>query len=157
MRDISYWIEPVDTWRISKIITNGYQMTAEHLHTHHELSFNFSYVPIRHSISGHLYETNTPYIVYRAPFTLHSSNTLNNDPYIRYKLDLNPYLFSIYDGIISMGNFHNANENILFLPQMTKWSLSDIFWICLTNIIRLEITIHLTKPALDFWQQFLGN
>ena len=88
-------------------------MPAEHLHTHHELSFNFSYVPIRHSISGHLYETNTPYIVYRAPFTLHSSNTLNNDPYIRYKLDLNPYLFSIYDGIISMGNFHNANEYII--------------------------------------------
>ncbi|MBQ2727099.1 MAG: helix-turn-helix transcriptional regulator [Clostridia bacterium] len=93
--------------------TNGFAMNAEHMHTHHELMFNFSHIPIRHSISGHVYETNTPYIVYRAPFTLHSSNTLCSDTYIRYKLDINPYLFTVYDGIISMGNFHNVNEYII--------------------------------------------
>ncbi len=109
---IPYWFY-LDTWSLIKVETNGYYMSAEHLHDHHELSFNLSNIPVLHTISGHQYTTDTPFIVYRAPYTLHSSTTLTDDIYLRYKLDINTNLFTVYDGIISMGTLQNTNECII--------------------------------------------
>ena len=102
-----------DTWWAERFDTDEYHMGNEHFHFHHEISFNFSHIPIRHTFFGHVYETDTPCIIYRAPFVLHTSSTLRESRYIRYRVDLNESMLSLFDGVISLGPFSGGMGKII--------------------------------------------
>lgn len=113
MMETSFLTEYVTSWICMYTVNHGYYMNTEHIHYHHEFSFNFSPIPIRHTFNGKIHETSMPYIAYRAPYTLHSSTTMTEEKYERYRLDINPYLFTLYGGVISLGNLKNVNECII--------------------------------------------
>lgn len=103
----------IDTWVCRYTEDDGYFMESEHIHHHHELSFNFSHIKIKHTLNGKVFYTDSPFIAYRAPYTLHSSTTVTNEKYIRYRLDINPCMFTLFDGIISLDNLKTVNGCII--------------------------------------------
>lgn len=98
-----FWDVYTKTFIAGPTESDGYVMTEEHAHRHHEFMINFSHIPIRHTVNGHTYETNFPYIHYRAPYILHSSSTLTEQRYRRYLLTINPAVMTDYGGICSLG------------------------------------------------------
>jgi len=114
MTDLSFWSANVDTWTIGRFENyTSMKMLSEHIHGHHEISFNYSPIPILHTANGFTYETSGLYIVYRAPYTLHSTSTLSDETYMRYRLDLNPCLLKLSGGFVSMEKFSGVNEFII--------------------------------------------
>ena len=81
--NIPFWNLEIETFKAGASQSNGYIMRSEHAHHHHEFMFNFSRIPTRHTASGKVRECDSPYILYRAPYTLHSSATLTTEKYRR--------------------------------------------------------------------------
>ena len=82
---------------------SGFAMKADHAHQHFELTFNFSRIPVRHSVGGKVMETDTPYILFRAPYVLHSLRTLSDAPYKRCQVYFHPGILKKYDAVCSLG------------------------------------------------------
>ena len=110
---IPFWSLDIDTFKASATESSGYMMHSEHAHHHHEVMFNFSRIPTRHAASGKVRECDSPYILYRAPYTLHSSSTLTTEKYRRYLLAVQPTVLTAYDGICSLGKLKGQNECLI--------------------------------------------
>ena len=105
-----FWDVYTKTFIAGPTESDGYVMAGEHAHQHHEFMINFSNIPIRHTVNGRTYETNFPYIQYRAPYILHSSATLTTQRYRRYLLTINPAVMTDYGGICSLGRLKGRLE-----------------------------------------------
>ena len=86
-----------------RVITPGNRMTEEHVHQYYELIFNFSDIPFRHTVNGREYESTGPYILYRAPYILHSSSTFTEAPYDRYEIAFHPCILTEFSGLCDLG------------------------------------------------------
>ena len=77
-----------------KRTSKGYVMESDHAHPHYEIVFNFSPVPVRHSVHGKYHETSGRYILWRAPYVLHSMRTLSDADYIRSQICFPPFVMN---------------------------------------------------------------
>jgi len=108
--------------------SKGYVMTADHAHPHYEIVFNFSPVPVRHSVRGEFHETNGRYILWRAPYVLHSMRTLSDADYIRSQICFPPFVMSECAGFGDIGRLRHiractipvTEEQLAFLDQMIQ-------------------------------------
>lgn len=91
------------------VLNSGYTMPEEHIHYHHEFIFNFSAIPVRNTLNGHAQDTDTPFIVYRAPYMLHSTSTLCSQEYKRYIVNIHPCVLTEFGQICDMGHLHGQN------------------------------------------------
>ncbi|MBE6560049.1 MAG: helix-turn-helix transcriptional regulator [Ruminococcaceae bacterium] len=105
-----FWDVYTRTFIAGPTESDGFMMTGEHAHLHYEFMINFCRIPIRHTVSGQEYVTDHPYILYRAPYVLHSSNTLTTAKYRRYLLTINPTVLTEYGGICSLGRLRGRAE-----------------------------------------------
>lgn len=125
---IPFWDLMVDTFRMGKSVSSGFVMTEEHAHQHHELMFNFSPIPIRHTLSGRVYTTDSFYILYRAPYVLHSSATLSEQTYIRYSASIHPCVFAEFGGICDLGQLRGRAECLIPTTQKQMETLEPLLW-----------------------------
>lgn len=105
-----FWGVYIKTFSARPTESDGFVMEGEHAHVYHEFMINFCRIPIRHTVSGQEYVTDHPYILYRAPYVLHSSNTLTTAKYRRYQLTINPTVLTEYGGICSLGRLRGRAE-----------------------------------------------
>ncbi len=110
---IPFWSLDIENFKAGAAESIGYQMKTEHAHHHHEIMFNFSRIPVRHTAGGQVYESNTPYILYRAPYMLHSSSTLTQERYRRYLLAFHPAILAEYGGICDLGRLRGRTECLI--------------------------------------------
>jgi len=112
---IPFWNIEIDSFFAQKKVNTspGYRMDGEHAHQHYEILFNYSAIPIRHTVCGRAYESNTTYILYRAPYILHSSNTLTDQPYTRYQVLFRPSVLAEYGGICDLGRLRGRWECLI--------------------------------------------
>lgn len=89
-----------------------------HLHQNYEIIINRSPIAIRHTANGQLIETTTPCIVYRAPYVLHSSNTLGDDLYERWQVAFHADVLTEFGGICSLGRL--ADHQACAIPVDTE-------------------------------------
>lgn len=108
-----FWDVYTRTFIAGPTESDGFTMVDEHAHLHHEFMINFSHIPIRHTVSGREYVTDYPYILYRAPYILHSSSTLTTEKYRRYLLTINPTVLTEYSGICSLGRLQGRSECLI--------------------------------------------
>ena len=101
--NVPFWNLEIDSFKMGATESMGYTMKSEHAHHHYEIMFNFSRIPFRHMVNGHVSESDTPYILYRAPYTLHSSSSLSSEKYRRYLLAFQPEILTEYSGICDLG------------------------------------------------------
>lgn len=90
-----------------KRISKGYTMDADHAHPHYEMVFNFSPIPVRHSVHGEYHETNGRYILWRAPYVLHSMRTLSDADYIRSQICFPPFVMKECTGVGDIGRLRH--------------------------------------------------
>jgi len=107
------WGMEVENYYIStrKKTVPEYQMTAEHLHKYYEMVFNFSHIPISHTAAGRHYTSETPCILFRAPYVLHSINTTHT--YTRTVLMFHPCILNEYGNVLSLGRLRGRKEFLL--------------------------------------------
>jgi len=86
----------------------GFAMQGDHAHQHYEFTFGFSRIPVRHSVSGQISQTDTPYILFRSPFILHSLRTLDTQPYKRCQVYFHPGKLKKYKGICDLGSLRSV-------------------------------------------------
>jgi len=98
-------IESTDT-------TRGYTM-QEHVHQYYELLFNFTSAPLRHTVAGRAYDTDTPFILFRAPYILHASNALDQTEYTRTNIGFHPHVLTEFSNLCSLGRLANCWECII--------------------------------------------
>ena len=103
----------VETFHFNQCSTNGLVMDAEHSHNYHEILFNFSSIPIKHTSNGYSHQTETPFILYRAPNILHSSNTLSDQTYSRCVLAFSSALLEEYGKLSSLGKLQDKWECLI--------------------------------------------
>ena len=125
---IPFWSLDVDTFKASAAQSNGYMMRSEHAHHHHEFMFNLSRIPTRHTASGQVRECDSPYILYRAPYTLHSSTTLTTEKYRRYLLAVQPTVLTEYGGICSLGKLKGQNECLIPVDENQMAMLEPLLY-----------------------------
>ncbi len=111
--NIPFWSLDIETFKAGATQSDGFMMTSEHAHHHHEFMFNFSRIPTRHTAGGKVRECTTPYILYRAPYTLHSSATLTKETYLRYLLAVQPTVLTAYGGICQLGKLKGQTECLI--------------------------------------------
>ena len=87
--------------------------TAEHAHRFYELIFNFSEIPMKHTVADHAYSTDSTFILYRAPYILHTSVTCGVGPYRRYSVVFHHNVLSEFGGICKMGKLNNHLECLI--------------------------------------------
>jgi len=90
----------------------GYKM-REHVHQYYELLFNFSAVPLRHTVAGMAHDTDTPFILFRAPYILHATNARDRQPYTRTNIGFHPCVLTEYGGICTLGRLANCWECVI--------------------------------------------
>ena len=61
-----------------------------HVHLYYELVFNFSPIPLRHTVVSREYDTSTRCILFRAPYLMHSTVTLSDEKYTRCNIGFHP-------------------------------------------------------------------
>ena len=81
-----------------------------HVHLYYELVFNFSPIPLRHTVVSREYDTNTPCILFRAPYLMHSTVTLTEEKYSRCNIGFHPAVLSEYGGICDLGRLRSRRE-----------------------------------------------
>ena len=164
---VPLWGMEVDEFWISmrKRTVSEYLMTAEHLHKHYEMMFNFSRIPISHTAGGRRYTSDTPCILFRAPYVLHSINTAHT--YTRTGLAFHPCILSEYANILDLGRLRGHRECMIpcteeqmeyldqLLSRMQKiWRTgkSEKPWIALLAEVLYEVSEMLPddmQPAGD--------
>ncbi len=87
--------------------------TSEHAHRYYELVFNFSEIPVKHTIADHSYRTDSFYILYRAPYVLHTSTTCGVGPYHRYNVIFHHSVLTEFGGICKMGKLNRHLECLI--------------------------------------------
>lgn len=87
---------------------HGYSVPAEHAHEYYEMVFNFSPIPIRYTVSGHTYETDTAGISFRAPYVLHSIYT--EQRYVRTMMAFHPCLLEEYSNVLDLGRLRGIQD-----------------------------------------------
>ena len=111
-----------------KRTSKGYVMSADHAHPHYEIVFNFSPVPVRHSVHGEYHETDGRYILWRAPYVLHSTRTLSNADYIRSQICFPPFVMNECAAFGDIGRLRHiractipvTKQQIDYLDQMIQ-------------------------------------
>ena len=94
-KPIPFWRLEVEGLVVGPVMTDGrYIMPGDHAHQHYEVVFNYSSIPVRHSVCGQFHETNGTYILWRAPYVLHSVRTLTDEPYIRQQISFPPFVMN---------------------------------------------------------------
>ncbi len=88
---------------------HGYTM-REHVHQYYELLFNFSPIPLRHTVAGQAHDTDTPFILFRAPYILHATVGLDNQPYTRTSIGFHPHVLTEFGGLCRLGRLANCWE-----------------------------------------------
>jgi len=91
-----------------KTAENGYCVPCEHAHDYYEMVLNFSAIPIRYTVSGRTYETNTTGISFRAPYVLHSISTEHR--YVRTMMAFHPCLLEEYANVLDLGRLRGIQE-----------------------------------------------
>ena len=113
----------VETFHFNQCSTNGLVMDAEHSHNYHEILFNFSSIPINHTSNGYSHKTETPFILYRAPNILHSSNTLSDQTYSRCVLAFSSALLEDHGKLSSLGKLQDKWECLI---PINDWHIEDL-------------------------------
>ena len=96
---------------------SGYSM-REHVHQYYELLFNYHPVPLRHTVAGNAHDTDSPFILFRAPYILHSTCALDTRPYTRTSIGFHPLVLREYGGICELGRLANCWECVI--PTTTE-------------------------------------
>ncbi len=86
---------------------------SEHAHRYYELIFNFSEIPMRHTVADHGYTTDSMFILYRAPYILHSSTTCGVGPYTRYSVIFHHNVLTEFGGICKLGKLGRHLECLI--------------------------------------------
>ncbi len=103
------WPRPdIKPWENFRYIP-GVSMDQE-AHHYHELLFVYSPIPLRHTGNGKTYETDSPAILYRAPYTLHSTMCLSSALYERYVIWFTPEVLPAFGGICDLGKLGTQAE-----------------------------------------------
>lgn len=87
--------------------------TPPHIQRFYEMIFNFSPIPMRHIAADHIYHTDSPYILFRAPYILHTSNTCGIGPYRRFVVAFHHNVLSEFSGICKLGMLNDHLECII--------------------------------------------
>ena len=108
--NIPLWGLEVDLFYINAFpkTAPGYRMVSEHLHEHYELVFNFSRISIQHTSGSRSYTSETPCVLFRAPYVLHSLNTQQS--YTRTMLAFHPCILSEYSNVLELGKLSGYKE-----------------------------------------------
>ncbi len=107
MNGFSFFGTHTESYSITHFTSRDYREPGEHLNYHHNLVFNFSHVSIQHTLSGNKFRTETPFILYRAPYILHSCSTLDSREYERYILNVNMHVMTEFGCICDIGRLRN--------------------------------------------------
>jgi len=87
------------------------------VHRYYELIFNFSAAPLRHTAADRVYTSNTPFILFRAPYLLHSTGVIEEVSYHRINVVFHPNIFLEFGGICDLGKLGQHWE--CFIPTTT--------------------------------------
>jgi len=88
-------------------------VTREHAHRYYELIFNFSEIPLKHTVADHSYQTDSTFILYRAPYILHTSTTCGIGPYHRYTVIFHHNALTEFGGICNLGRLSRHLECLI--------------------------------------------
>ncbi len=113
----SFFGAHTESYCITHSISRNYTEPGEHLNYHHNFVFNFSRVAVRHTLSGVECRTDTPYILYRAPYIPHSCSTLDDRIYERYVLNIGMNTLTEYGGICGLGKLRMCPGYVLPLGR----------------------------------------
>lgn len=117
--DPSDWEKQIESKQIfeRRDTDSGYVM-QEHLHQFYELLICYNPVPLRHTVAGRAYETTTPFVLFRAPYLLHSTSALDATEYTRTNIGFHPNVLTEFGGICKLGRLANCWECVI--PATTE-------------------------------------
>ncbi|MBE6560988.1 MAG: AraC family transcriptional regulator [Ruminococcaceae bacterium] len=124
--------------------SNQSLMVYEHTHLHYELLFIFTPSRLRHTYGGQIIETDTPCIILHPPYALHSTNTLDDEPYRRFKVDFHPCMLTEYGGICSLGRLAEYGNCIFPVTEADLAAIKPL----LLRLEKAEKAPMRTKAAL---------
>jgi len=148
---VPFWNLEVEKFYISngRQVRNGYTMDAEHVHKHYEMVFNFSRIQIRHTAAGNSYTSQTPCVLFRAPYVLHSINT--DQTYSRTVIGFDPCLLREYDQILDLGRLGRVRECMIPCTE-SKMEQLDLI---ITRMYRLWWKERAEKPWVGLLTELL--
>jgi len=82
----------------------------QHLHQYYEILLNFSAIPLQHTVGGQSYVTDSPCIIFRSPYILHRTITLDSSVYTRCNIGFHPQVLHEFSGVCDLGNLKNCLE-----------------------------------------------
>ena len=113
------WNDQIEAlWMIERTDTDCGLVMDEHVHSYYELVFCFQPIHLRHTVAGKAYETDSPFIMFRAPHLLHSTSCLDDTPYVRTNIGFHPNVLAEFGGICTLGKLANCWECLI--PTTTQ-------------------------------------
>jgi len=108
------WDTQLETLLMKVRTDSSYELhMTEHVHQYYELILNFSSVHLRHTVAGRAYETDTPFILFRAPYILHSTIALDAQEYTRTGIVFHPCTLKECGGLCQLGRLANCWECLI--------------------------------------------
>ena len=96
---------------------HGYQM-REHVHQYYELLFNYYPVSLRHTVAGQPHDTDSPFVLFRAPYILHATCALDQREYTRTSIGFHPCVLTECGGLCKLGRLAGCWECVI--PTTTE-------------------------------------
>lgn len=123
-----FWSQHIEShWMLERTDTQCGYIMEEHVHQFYELILNYYPVPLRHTVAGNAYETDTPFILLRAPYILHSTSALDFTPYTRTNIAFHPLVLAEFGGICKLGKLANVTECIIPATTEEIMALKPLF------------------------------
>lgn len=109
--NVDFWGTDISSLLVTENTCTSRRLAMQpHVHLYYELVFNFSPIPLRHTVVSREYDTDTCCIIFRAPYLMHSTVTLTEEKYTRCNIGFHPGVLSEYGGICDLGRLHSCRE-----------------------------------------------
>ncbi|MBE6560973.1 MAG: helix-turn-helix transcriptional regulator [Ruminococcaceae bacterium] len=132
----------------------------EYMHFQYSFVFGFTNNLLQHTLNGSLIRTNTPFILFRAPFILHSCSTLDDQVYDRYLVSIGAGVTREFGGICDLARLRGLPGGIIPMTEEKMQSLHPILerlhraytdqepkrvWISLLSLLLYEVNRFLPR------------
>ncbi len=109
--NVNFWGKDISSLLVTENTYTSRRLEMHpHVHLYYELVFNFSPIPLRHTVVSREYDTSTRCILFRAPYLMHSTVTLSDEKYTRCNIGFHPSVLTEYGGICDLGRLQNRRE-----------------------------------------------
>ena len=157
-----------ESYFVKHSVNKNLKEPNEYMQYQYSFVFNYSSLPLQHTLNGRGARTDTPYILFRAPFILHSCNALDDQVYDRYLVSIGANVTGEFGGVCALDRLRGLPGGIIPMTDADMQQLRPLLdrlhrayaerepkrvWVSLLSLLLYEVNRYLPRSLPEMPQE----